>query len=135
MLSSFSYGKVKAYFLSRGYSMRELRYIRSTRPTVPTIGRVKFMAAIRADGAPGCGIPGAGPSLAWLLRAHPPRWVAPIGNGVHIAFTVPVRKRVKQRMDVLGMLVSGQLRRGACSAAPAGEAETQTQSGSSCRAG
>ena len=36
MLSSFSYGKVKAYFISRGY--RELRYIRSTRPTVPSAG-------------------------------------------------------------------------------------------------
>ena len=33
MLSSFSYGKVKAYFLSRRGTGRELRYTRSTRPS------------------------------------------------------------------------------------------------------
>ena len=35
MLSSFSYGKVKAYFISRGYR-QGVEYIRSTRPTVPS---------------------------------------------------------------------------------------------------
>ena len=37
------------------------------------------------------------------------RWVAPIGNGVHIAFTVPVRKRVKHVWTYWGA-ISGQLR-------------------------
>ena len=50
----------------------------------------------------------------------PRRRVCPAGNGVHIAFTVPVRKRVA-RWTHWGA-VSGQLR-GACSAAPAGVRE------------
>ena len=39
----------------------------------------------------------------------PRRWVAPIGNGVHVAFTVPVRKRVKHVWTYWGA-VAGQLR-------------------------
>ena len=39
----------------------------------------------------------------------PRRWVAPIGNGVQVAFTVPVRKRVKHVWTYWGA-VSRQLR-------------------------
>ena len=39
----------------------------------------------------------------------PRRWVCPVGNGVQVAFTVPVRKRVKHVWTYWGV-VSGQLR-------------------------
>ena len=39
----------------------------------------------------------------------PRRWVCPIGNGVQVAFTIPVRKRVKHVWTYWGV-VSGQLR-------------------------
>ena len=39
----------------------------------------------------------------------PRRWVCPVGNGVHAAFTVPVRKRVKHVWTYWGV-ISGQLR-------------------------
>ena len=73
MLTSFSYGKIKAYFISRGY--RQGVEIHQVNPAYSSvIGRVKFMEAVRADGAPGCGL-GAGPTLARLFGAHP----APVG--------------------------------------------------------
>ena len=93
MLSSFNYGKVKAYFVSRGY--REGVEVHQVNPAYSSvIGRVKFMerygltvhqaaALVLARRLLGCS------------ECIPRRWVAPIGNGVHIAFTVPVRKRVK----------------------------------------
>ena len=64
----------------------------------------------------------------------PRRRVCPVGNGVHIAFRVPVRKTREARVDALGRdLRAGET--GACSATPAGEAETPTQSGSGCCSG
>ena len=39
----------------------------------------------------------------------PRRWVCPGGNGVHAAFTVPVRKRVKHVWTYWGA-ISGELR-------------------------
>ena len=60
--------------------------------------------------------------------------VCPVGNGVHVAFTVPARKRVEARVDLLGCC-TGAAETGACSTTPAGEAETPTQSGSGCRGG
>ena len=39
----------------------------------------------------------------------PRRWVAPLGDGVHVAFTVPARTRVKHVWAYWGA-VSGQLR-------------------------
>ena len=69
MLSSFSYGKVKAYFLSRGY--REGVEIVAVNPAYSSVvGRGEVHGAIRADGTSGCSL-GAGPSLSWLFRAHP----------------------------------------------------------------
>ena len=111
MLSSFpGYGKVKAYFISRGY--REGVEVHQVNPAYSSvIGRVKFMerygltvhqaAALVYGPSPG----------ARLLRAHPP----PAGS-------VPCRQRRtcrlhrtckeagEARVDVLGCLVLGQLR-------------------------
>ena len=93
MLSSFSYGKVKAYFLSRGY--REGVRVHQVNPACSSvIGRVKFMeryglsvhqaaALVLARRLPG------------FSERIPRLRVAPVGNGVHVAFDVPVRKRQK----------------------------------------
>ena len=107
MLSSFSYGMVKACFLSRGY--RQGVEIYQVNPAFSSvIGRVKFMeryglsihqaaALVLARRLLGCseGIP--------RLR------VCPVGNGVQVAFFVPVRKRVKHVWTHWGA-IWGQLR-------------------------
>ena len=107
MLSSFGYGKIKAYFLSRGY--REGVEVHQVNPAYSSvIGRVKFMerygltvhqaaAMVLARRLLGCS------------EGIPRRWVAPVGNGVNVAFTVPARKRVKHMWTYWGV-VSGQLR-------------------------
>jgi len=93
MLSSFCYGKVKAYLLSRGY--REGVEVFEINPAYSSvIGRVKYMeryglsvhqaaALVLARRLLGCreGVP--------RLR------IVPLGRGGHVAFRVPVRKRVK----------------------------------------
>ena len=93
MLSSFSYGKVKAYLLSRGY--REGVEVYQVNPAYSSvIGRVKYMeryglsvhqaaALVLARRLLGCreGIP--------RLR------IVPLDRGGHVAFRVPVRRRVK----------------------------------------
>ena len=108
MLSSFSYGKVKAYFLSRGY--REGVEVHQVNPAFSSGDRPgEVHGALRAERAPGCR-PGAGPSLARLFRAHPASaGVSRAGNGVQVAFAVPARKRVKHVWTLWGV-ISGQLR-------------------------
>ena len=113
--------------------VRELKSIRSTRRSVPSIGRVKFMERYGLTCTPGSGL-GAGPTLSWLLRAHPP----PVG-GPHWQWRTYRLHRTREeaseaRVDVLGCCFE-TAETGACSAAPAGEAETPTQSGSGFRAG
>ena len=107
MLSSFSYGKIKSYFLSRG--CRQGVEVHQVNPAFSSIiGRVKFMeryglsvhqaaALVLARRLLGCSEP------------IPRRWVAPVGNGVEVAFTVPARKRVKHVWTYWGA-ISGQLR-------------------------
>ena len=127
MLSSFSYGKIKAYFLSRGY--RQGVEIRRVNPAYSSvIGRVKFMERYGLTVHQAAALVLARRLLGCSERI-PRRRVCPAGNGGHVAFTVPARKRVKHVWTYSGALW-GQLRPGACSAAPAGEAETPTQSGS-----
>ena len=94
MLSSFSYGKVKAYFLSsRGY--REGVEVHQVNPAYSSvIGRVKFMERYGLTVHQAAALVLARRLLGCSERI-PRRWVAPIGNGVQVAFTVPVRKRVK----------------------------------------
>ena len=107
MLSSFSYGKVKAYFLSRG--CREGVEIHQVNPAFSSvIGRVKFMERY------GLSVHQAAAMVLArrLLRCSeriPRRRVAPVGNGVHVAFAVPVRKRVKHVWTYWGAVL-GQLR-------------------------
>ena len=107
MLSSFSYGKIKAYFISRGY--REGVEVHQVNPAYSSvIGRVKFMERYGLTVHQAAALVLARRLLGCSERI-PRRWVAPIGNGVHIAFTVPVRKRVKHVWTYWGA-VSRQLR-------------------------
>ncbi len=107
MLSSFSYGKVKAYFLSRGY--RDGVEVCQVNPAFSSvIGRVKFMERYGLSVHQAAGLVLARRLLGCSERI-PRRRVCPTGNGVHVAFTVPVRKRVKHVWAHWGA-VSGQLR-------------------------
>ena len=107
MLSSFSYGKVKAYFISRGY--RQGVEVHQVNPAFSSVmGRVKFMERYGLTVHQAAALVLARRLLGCSERI-PRRWVAPIGNGVHIAFTVPVRKRVKHVWTYWGA-VSRQLR-------------------------
>ena len=107
MLSSFSYGKVKAYFLSRGY--REGVEIVAVNPAYSSVvGRVKFMERYGLTVHQAAAMVLARRLLGCSERI-PSRWVCPVGNGVHIAFTVPVRKRVKHVWTYWGA-IAGQLR-------------------------
>ena len=107
MLSSFSYGKIKAYFLSRGY--REGVEVHQVNPAYSSVvGRVKFMERYGLTVHQAAALVLARRLLGCSERI-PRRWVAPIGNGVHIAFTVPVRKRVKHVWTYWGA-IAGQLR-------------------------
>ena len=107
MLSSFSYGKVKAYFLSRGY--REGVEVHQVSPAYSSvIGRVKFMGRYGLSVHQAAALVLARRLLGCSERI-PRQWVAPVGNGVQVAFTVPARKRVKHVWTHWGA-VSGQLR-------------------------
>ena len=107
MLSSFAYGKVKAYFLSRGY--REGVEIIEVNPAYSSVvGRVKFMERYGLTVHQAAGLVLVRRLLGCSERI-PRRLVCPVGNGVQVAFTVPVRKRVKHVWTYWGA-VSGQLR-------------------------
>ena len=107
MLSSFAYGKVKAYFLSRGY--REGVEVHQVNPAFSSvIGRVKFMERYGLSAHQAAALVLARRLLGCSERI-PRRRVCPVGNGVQVAFTVPVRKRVKHVWTYWGA-VSGQLR-------------------------
>jgi len=106
-LSSFSYGKIKAYFLSRGY--RQGVEVHQVNPAFSSvIGRVKFMERYGLSVHQAAALVLARRLLGCSERI-PRRRVAPVGNGVHVAFTVPVRKRVKHVWTYWGA-ISGQLR-------------------------
>ena len=107
MLSSFSYGKVKAYFISRGY--REGVDVHQVNPAYSSVmGRVKFMERYGLSVHQAAALV-LGRRLLGCSERIPRRWVCPVGNGVHVAFTVPVRKRVKHVWTYWGA-ISGQLR-------------------------
>ena len=107
MLSGFSYGKIKAYFLSRGY--REGVEIIEVNPAYSSVvGRVKFMERYGLTVHQAAALVLARRLLGCSERI-PRRWVAPIGSGVQVAFTVPVRKRVKHVWTYWGA-IAGQLR-------------------------
>ena len=107
MLSSFSYGKIKAYFLSRSY--RQGVEVNQVNPAFSSvIGRVKFMERYGLSVHQAAALALARRSLGFSEHI-PRRWVCPVGNGVQVAFTVPVRKRVKHVWTYWGA-ISGQLR-------------------------
>ena len=107
MLSSFSYGKVKAHFLSRGH--REGVEVRQVNPAFSSvIGRVKFMECYGLSPHQAAALVLARRLLGYSERI-PRRRVCPVGTGVQVAFTVPARKRVKHVWTYWGA-ISGQLR-------------------------
>ena len=107
MLSSFSYGKVKAYFISRGY--REGVEVHQVNPAFSSvIGRVKFMERYGLSVHQAAALVLARRLLGCSERI-PRRRVCPVGNGVHVTFAVPARKRVKHVWTYWGA-ISGQLR-------------------------
>ena len=107
MLSSFSYGKIKVYFISRSY--RQGVEVNQVNPAFSSvIGRVKFMERYGLSVHQAAALVLARRLLGCSERI-PRRWVCPVGNGVQVAFTVPVRKRVKHVWTYWGA-ISGQLR-------------------------
>ena len=107
MLSSFAYGKIKAYFLSRGY--RQGVEVHQVNPAYSSVvGRVKFMERYGLTVHQAAALVLARRLLGCSERI-PRRWVCPVGNGVQVAFTVPVRKCVKHVWTYWGA-VSRQLR-------------------------
>ena len=107
MLSGFSYGKIKAYFLSRGY--RQGVEVHQVNPAYSSVvGRVKFMERYGLTVHQAAALVLARRLLGCSERI-PSRWVCPVGSGVHVAFTVPVRKRVKHVWTYWGA-IAGQLR-------------------------
>ena len=107
MLSSFSYGEVKACFISRGY--REGVEVRQLNPAFSSvIGRVKFMERYGLSVHQAAALLLARRLLGCSERITRRR-VCPVGNGVHVAFTVPAKKRVKHVWTYWGAVL-GQLR-------------------------
>ena len=107
MLSSFSYGKIKAHFISRGY--RQGVEVHQVNPAYSSVvGRVKFMERYGLTVHQAAALVLARRSLG-CSESIPRRWIYPVGNGAHVAFTVPARKRVKHVWTYWGA-VSGQLR-------------------------
>ena len=87
MLSSCSYGKVKAYLLSHGY--RQGVEVHQVNPAYSSVvGRVKFMERYGLTVHQAAALVLARRYLGCSERISR-RWVAPMGNGVQVAFTVP----------------------------------------------
>ena len=107
MLSSFTYGRITAYSLSRGY--REGVEVHQVNPAFSSvIGRVKFMERYGLSVRQAAALVLARRLLGCSERI-PRRRVCPVGNGVQAAFTVPARKRVKHVWTYWGAVL-GQLR-------------------------
>ena len=107
MLSSFSYGKIKACLLSRGY--RQGVEVHQVNPAFSSvIGRVKFMERYGLSVHQAAALVLARRLLGCSERI-PRRRVCPVGDGVQVAFSVPARKRVKHVWTYWGAVL-GQLR-------------------------
>ena len=108
MLSSFAYGRIKSYFLSRGY--REGVEVREVNPAFSSVvGRVLFMEryGLSVDQAAALVL---ARRLLGCSEGIPDHGFCPDGYGGHVAFRVPVRKRVKHVWTLWGA-VSAQLKR------------------------
>ena len=87
---------------------REWKYKQVNPAFSSVIGRVKFMERYGLSVHQAAALVLARRLLGCSERV-PRRWVAPVGNGVQVAFTVPARKRVKHVWTCWGA-ISGQLR-------------------------
>ena len=126
MLSSFSYGKIKAYFLSRGY--REGVEIIEVNPAYSSVvGRVKFMERYGLTVHQAAALVLARRLLGCSERI-PRRWVCSRRQWRSGRLHRTREEASEARVDVLGR-DSGAAETGACSAASAGE----IPSGSGCR--
>ena len=106
MLSSFSYGKIKAYFISRGH--RNGVEVFQVNPAFSSvIGRVKFMERYGLTVHQAAALALARRLLGCSERV-PRRRECPDGRGGHAAFSVPARKRVKHVWTHWGAIL-GQL--------------------------
>ena len=106
MLSSFGYGRMKAYLLSRGY--RQGVEVYQVNPAYSSvIGRVKFMERYGLSVHQAAALALAR-RLLGCREGIPRRRTAPLDNGGHVTFCVPVRKRVKHVWSYWGA-VSRQL--------------------------
>ena len=107
MLSSFGYGRMKAYLLSRGY--RQGVEVYQVNPAYSSvIGRVKFMERYGLSVHQAAALALAR-RLLGCREGIPRRRTAPLNNGGHVTFSVPVRKRVKHVWSYWGA-ISRQLR-------------------------
>ena len=107
MLSSLSYGRIKAYLLSRGY--RQGVEVFQVNPAYSSvIGRVKFMERYGLSVHQAAALTLARRLLGCREGIPRPR-TAPLDNGGHVTFCVPARKRVKHVWSYWGA-VSRQLR-------------------------
>ena len=107
MLSSFSFAKIRACFLSRG--IRQGVEVHQVNPAFSSvIGRVKFMERYGLSVHQAAALVLARRLLGCSERI-PRRRVCPVGNGVQVAFSVPARKRAKHVWAYWGAVL-GQLR-------------------------
>ena len=129
MLSSFSHGRLKAYFVSRG--CRRGVEVHQVNPTFSlVIGRVKFMERYGLSVHQAVALELARRLLGCSERI-PRRWVCPVGQWRLCRLHRTREEASEARVDVRGRDL-GTVETGACSATPAGEAKTPTQSGSGC---
>ena len=104
---SRKHSRMLASFLSRGH--REGVGIHQVNPAFSSvIGRVKFMERYGLSVHQAAALVLARRLLRCSERI-PRRWEAPVGNGVHVAFHVPARKRVKYVWTYWGAFL-GQLK-------------------------
>ena len=102
MLSSFGYGKMKAYVLSRGY--RQGVEVYQVNPAYSSvIGRVKFMERYGLSAHQAAALTLAR-RLLGCREGIPRRRTVPLDNGGHVTFSVPVRKRVKHVWSYWGAI-------------------------------
>ena len=93
MLSSFNYGKVRAYLLSRGY--REGVEVFQVNPAYSSvIGRVKYMERYGLSVHQAAALVLAR-RLLGCREGVPRRRIVPLDRRGHVTFRVPVRKRVR----------------------------------------
>ena len=134
MLSSFAYGRIKTYFLSRGY--REGVEVREVNPAFSSvIGRVSFMERYGLSVHQAAALVLARRLLGCSERMPARRFIAggdsgkfalrvPVGDGGHVDLCVSVRTRVKHVWKLwsavswrLRLALAEQRRQGRCGSA------------------